>query len=168
MKGKGVVRGKMGGECKLWNWRQTLFERNSLQGSEFRRRSVALWLAEERWNENHSKLLTPVQELCRNAQPQLWHGGTEPALFLCLLHQSNRDGGERKRGEGAQGGRRETQKQEGGREERKSSERLCGLKMNICFFTQGSTVEALTQAHTVFWKANPSTVFSTNSTSFKI
>lgn len=37
---------------------------------------------------------------------------------------------------------RKTQEQEserdGGREERKSSELRCGLKMNICFFTQRS------------------------------
>lgn len=83
--------------------------------------------------------MTPAQELCRNAQPQLWRGGTEPALFLCLLHQSNRDGGER-RGEGAQRGRRERDthksEREGGRGERKSSELRCGLKMNICFFTE--------------------------------
>lgn len=86
------------------------FESNSLQGSEFRRCSMALRLAEERWNENHSKLLTPAQELCRNAQPQLWRGGTEPALFLCLLHQSNRDEEERRGRE-----ERETQEREGGR-----------------------------------------------------
>lgn len=72
--------------------------------------------------------MTPVQELCRNAQPQLWRGGTEPALFLCLLHQSNRDGGERRRRrrrtrggrEGAQRGRRERHKskREGGKREK--------------------------------------------------
>ena len=110
-KGKGVVRGKMrdGRGCSCETGVRPSFEWNSLQGSEFRRGSMALWLAEERWNENHSKLLTPAQELCRNAQPQLWRGGTEPALFLCLLHQSNRDGGER-RGEGAHRGRRERHK----------------------------------------------------------
>lgn len=85
------------------------FEWNSLPGSEFIRISVALWLAEERWNENHGKLLTPAQELRRNAQRLLWCGGTEPALFLCLLHQSNRDCGEV-----GEGGEREN---EGGREE---------------------------------------------------
>lgn len=51
--------------------------------------------------------MTPAQELCRNAQPQLWRGGTEPALFLCLLHQSNRDGGERRGEEGEKERRRE-------------------------------------------------------------
>lgn len=120
-KGKGVVKGKTGDGrgCSCETGVRPSFEWNSLQGSEFRRCSVALWLAEERWNENHSKLLTPAQELCRNAQPQLWRGGTEPALFLCLLHQSNRDGGERRRrGESTErGGEKDTRAR--GREEGK-------------------------------------------------
>lgn len=109
------------------------FEWNSLPGSEFICISVALWLAEERWNENHSKLLTPAQELRRNAQPLLWCGGTEPALFLCLLHQSSRDcGGGR---EGTRGGRRERKWAKGRKgTARISSELGCGLKMNALFF----------------------------------
>lgn len=127
------------GVCSSETGVRPSFEWNSLRGSEFSHCSVALWLAEERWNENHSKLLTPAQELCRNAQLQLWCGGTEPALFLCLLRQSNRDGGAKRRGEW---GRRERHKseraggREGGREEKKLSEQCCGLKMNICRFTE--------------------------------
>lgn len=126
-KGKGVVRGKMGDGrgCSCETGVRPSFEWNSLQGSEFRRVSVALWLAEERWNENHSKLLTPAQELCRNAQRQLWRGGTEPALFLCLLHQSNRDSGEREEEVGGrehiEGGEKDTRaKGRKGRENRQS------------------------------------------------
>lgn len=123
------------------------FEWNSLQGSEFRRGSVALWLAEERWNENHSKLLTPAQELCRNAQPQLWRGGTEPALFLCLLHQSNRDGGERGRGEeeGAQRerGRKDTSKRERGK--RENCQSPAAVWKWISVFLLSGTVESCTQ-----------------------
>lgn len=107
------------------------FEWNSLPGSEFICISVALWLAEERWNENHSKLLTPAQELRRNAQPLLWCGGTEPALFLCLLHQSSRDcGGGRAH---AEGGERKWAKGRKGTA-RMSSELDCRPKMNALLF----------------------------------
>lgn len=75
--------------------------------------------------------MTPAQERCRNAQAQLWRGGTEPALFLCLLHQSNSDGGEKRRKEEGAGrdqiGRRERHKSEGEREKGKA-ERETQLK----------------------------------------
>lgn len=83
--------------------------------------------------------MTPAQEQCRNAQAQLWRGGTEPALFLCLLHQSNRDGGE-KREEG--GGGREGARREGG-EKRHKSERARGRKGRGK--TESGTVETFAQ-----------------------
>lgn len=63
------------------------FEWNSLPGSEFICISVALWLAEERWNENHSKLLTPAQELRRNAQ--LCSGVVEQSLLSSCVYSTN-------------------------------------------------------------------------------
>lgn len=102
----------------------------------------------------------PAQELCRNAQ--LWRGGTEPALFLCLLHQSNGDGGERgrRRQEHREGGEKDTGAR--GREEgKRENRRRCGLKMNICFFTEWHSWNVYTIIHTASKKTKlkPSTVF---------
>lgn len=76
--------------------------------------------------------MTPAQERCRNAQAQLWRSGTEPALFLCLLYQSNSDGGEKRRKEEGAGreqiGRRERHEQERGRKEKAKAERETQLK----------------------------------------
>lgn len=91
---KGVGAGRGGQERTSSSLPQS---RILWKGSKFSCRGTALWLAEERWISNHSKLLTP-QERCRNAQ--LWRG-TEPTLFLCLLHLSEQREGERKKkGEG--------------------------------------------------------------------
>lgn len=153
-KEKGVVRGKMrdGRGCSCETGVRPSFEWNSLHGSEFRLCSVALWLAEERWNENHSKLLTPAQELCRNAQPQLWRGGTEPALFLCLLHQSNRDGGERRRRrEHREGGETDTRAR--GRKGREKIVRAALRSENEYLLFTSGTVETCTQTHTLLLKS---------------
>lgn len=137
-KRKGVVREEGEGAGRGWSCETGVrpsFEWNSLQGSEFRRSKVALWLAEERWNENHGKLLTPAQQHCRNAQALLWRGGTEPALFLCLLHQSNRDGGENRRKRKGEG-ERERHKQEGERENYHSASTVKTLTEHNSFVSE--------------------------------
>ena len=138
-KGKAVVKGKMGDGrgCSCETGVRPSFEWNSLRGLKFRRCSVALWLAEERWNENHSKLLTPAQELCRNAQPS--SGVVEQSPLSSCVYSSNPTGtvGRGGGGGGRRGrehrererGRRERHEREGGREEGKSSEQRCSLKM---------------------------------------
>lgn len=63
--------------------------------------------------------MTLAQQHYRNAQAQLWHGGTEPALFLCLLHQSNRDRVETKRGGQRKKAERKAEAHEGGGREEK-------------------------------------------------
>lgn len=74
----------------------------------------------------------PQHRSCRNAQPLLWCGGTEPALFLCLLHQSNRDCGEVGEGGHTQReGREKMSKRKEGK--RISAEQGCGLKIEGFF-----------------------------------